>query len=120
MACDVSDGTFPDSIDTVGLSVLAAKYVKNMGVGKEGPNKEQMQAVFKLTRGLTFVTRLPAESDAHYAGRGAKLNEKGRIIFWYRTEGGQRYRIVHADLKVSTAAEAPNVPGATRVAPPRQ
>ena len=120
MAYDVSDGTFPDSLDTVGLSVLAAKYVKKMAVGKEGPSKEQMQAVLKLTRGITFVTRLPAESDAHYVGRGAKINEKGRIIFWYRPEGEQQYRVVHADLTASNVAEPPDVQGARRVVPPKQ
>lgn len=113
--CEVADGTFPDSIDTIGLSVIAAKYVKKMGLGKDGPNKEQMQAIFKLTRGLTFVTRLPVDSEAHYAGQGVKLNEGGRVIFWYRPEGEQQYRVVHADLKVSNAAEPPNVPGAIRV-----
>lgn len=118
-ACEVSDGTFPDSLDLVGLSVLAGKYVKKMDLGKEGPNKEQMKAIIELTRGLNFVTRLPAWSEAHYAGRGAKLNGSDRVIFWYRPDGEQQYRVVHADLEVSVSAEPPDVPGAKRVAPPK-
>ncbi len=121
MACDIEDGQFPDSIDTVGLSNLAAKFVRKMGIGKEGPDKEQMQRVIKLTRGLSFVSGLSADTEAHYAGRGAKLNEKERIVFWYRPEGKEAsYRVIHADLTVSAASVAPMLPDAIRVVPNTQ
>ena len=40
------------------------------------------------------------EADAHYAGKGVKVDATDTPIFWYRPEGKAKYRVIRADLSV--------------------
>lgn len=66
----------------------------------------------KVGRGLFFAaTQLP-DADAHYAGKGVKMGDKDRPVYWYRPKDQEIYRIVWADLSTTEADTAPIVPGA--------
>ena len=72
-----------------------------------------------VTRGLVFAFDLPADADAHYAGRGVLRGAADKPIFWYRPKDAQKYRVIYADLSVRDADTAPRVPNAQPVARPR-
>ncbi len=58
-----------------------------------------------VTRGLIFASTLPAGSNWHYAGKGVKLGEADRAIFWYRPEGSDVYRVIYGDLSINDMPE---------------
>ena len=68
-----------------------------------------------IGRGMTFALELPESADAHYAGKGVKLGEPDRPIFWYKPEGAKTYRVIYADLSVKEAEQSPEVAGAVRL-----
>jgi hypothetical protein len=64
---------------------------------------------------IQIALELPDSADAHYAGRGVKLNTPSRPIFWYKPEGSARDRVILADLSVNDEDVARQVPGAKRI-----
>jgi hypothetical protein len=75
-----------------------------------------MDATVTFAHGVTFVLSLPADADAHYAGKAVAKGTPDRPIFWYKPTGTKKYRVIYADLSVREADAAPNVPGAKPVA----
>jgi hypothetical protein len=115
---DVADGAFPETLpfDTKVIVALLSKL--NLGNGKVPSDKafkEATELSTQLGRGLGFVLLLPPEANAHYAGKGVKRDTPDVPIFWYRPQGGDKYRVIHADLSVRDADTAPSVPGAQPV-----
>jgi outer membrane lipoprotein-sorting protein len=78
----------------------------------EAGMQEFAKVQMPLQRGLLFVFSLPANADAHYAGKGVKLGAADRPIFWYRPKNAKKYRVIYADLSVRDADAPPNVPNA--------
>jgi anti-sigma-K factor RskA len=68
--------------------------------------------------GLAFVSSLPPNADAHYAGKGLSLGAADKPIFWYRPKSSKKYRVIYADLSVRDADARPNVPNAEPVPRP--
>lgn len=66
------------------------------------PLPEEKQArIAKLARGFDFVERLYwAGSDWHYAGRGIRLGQADKPIFWYRRADMEKYHVIFGDLRV--------------------
>jgi hypothetical protein len=115
-ACaEMSGGAFPDSLDT--QSVMKLMIAAALGKAKDGPKEEDIDRLIKqsmtIGRGFQFALTLPAAADAHYAGKGVKMDAPNRPIFWYRLEGSQRYRVLDATLMVRDDDAAPQVDGAT-------
>jgi hypothetical protein len=81
----------------------------------EAGMKEFIKVQIPLQRGLLFAFALPPEADAHYAGKGVKLGEADKPIFWYRPKDSKKYRVIYADLTVRDADAPPNVPNAQPV-----
>jgi len=71
---------------------------------------EILKATKQIQPGLTFVSNLSPEADAHYAGKGIKLDAADMPIFWYRPKDAKTYRVVYADLTVRDAETAPKAP----------
>ncbi len=69
----------------------------------------------KVSRGPWFADRLPPEADAHYAGKGVKVDATGTPIFWYRPEGKGKYRMIRADLSVIETDTPPEISGAKAI-----
>jgi hypothetical protein len=96
---------------------------KKFGLEKgEKPSAKQVpeyiETVLELIPGSTFVSLLPADADAHYAGKGVSLGAADTPIFWYRPMDSQNYRVIYGDLSVRAADTAPSVAGAERVPTP--
>jgi hypothetical protein len=76
---------------------------------------ELMKQSVTIGRGVQFVLQLPASADAHYAGKGVKRDAKDTPIFWYKSEGAKKYRVIYANLSIHDADTAPQVAGAVRI-----
>ncbi len=68
-----------------------------------------------VIRGITFVQTLPASSNWFYAGKGVKLGDADRAIFWYRPQGSDAYRVVYGDLSIKVLSEE-NLPKVSKKA----
>ena len=116
---DLADGEFPDKLHLF----IAPSLMTKLGFDKdkqpdEDRMKELMQQITRIGRGVQFALLLEEESDAHYAGAGAKRGDAERAIFWYKPEKSNTYRVVFADLTVRDSATAPEVPNAQRLSTP--
>jgi len=113
---DISNGEFPDTLSPVGQTFFIAKHTKTRW---KNPSDDDMQQLVKqigsIGRGLNFALTLPESADAHYAGKGVKQGTADRSIFWYKSEGSKKYRIIDADLSVKDADQPPQVSGAERL-----
>ena len=114
MGCGtMSGGEFPDAIGLLAQTLFLTKHTKERF---KNASNEEMQKIIKdfspITRGFRFALELPANCDAHYAGKGVKQGTADRPIFWYRPEGRTTYRVIGADLSVKDAETAPQVSGA--------
>ncbi|MGO9919580.1 MAG: hypothetical protein ACLQIB_33395, partial [Isosphaeraceae bacterium] len=136
----LTGAAFPDLLDLQTMMQMVAKEVgKKLAVempaekpdrGKEKPNTQQMQksmeagmqktmdVQIRLQRGLLFALMLPADADAHYAGKGVSLGAADKPIFWYRPKDAKKYRVIYADLSVRDADAPPSVPNAQPVPGP--
>jgi outer membrane lipoprotein-sorting protein len=117
MAANMNDGMFLDKIDTASMQALIIKNTLSR-MKKDNTKdltQEMMNNTMTVGRGLLFALQLPESADVHYAGKGVKLNEPDRPIFWYKPEGSNTYRVVYADLSVKDAQTAPQVEGAVRI-----
>ena len=99
------DGTFPPTINPAELAKLAMEMVKKGEFGQgETTEQERLQHTIQMTRGLTFLLNLPAESNWRYAGEDVKFGDAETAIFWYRPEGSETYRVIYGDLSVKDVA----------------
>ncbi len=112
--CELSEGPFPDSLEAKSLmpmvmvSKMSSKALENL---MESHSQEEIMAsVRKIQPGLTFVSLLPPEAGAHYAGKGVSLGAADTPIFWYRPDENAKYRVVYGDLSVREAETPPSVP----------
>jgi outer membrane lipoprotein-sorting protein len=106
----MSGGEFPDALGPFGQILFLAKHTKERF---KNASNEEVQRIMKdfspIARGFRFALELPASSDAHYAGKGVKRGAADRPIFWYKPEGGAKYRVIGADLSVKDAETSPRV-----------
>jgi outer membrane lipoprotein-sorting protein len=117
---ELSGGEFLDALDTASMSKVMIKYVVAASTKDKGDDAtlELMKKSVTIGRGISFALKLPEAAEAHYAGKGVKLGEPERPIFWYKPEGSKKYRVIYADLTVKDADRAPEVPGAVRLEKP--
>jgi len=80
----------------------------------EAGAQETVKVQMPLQRGIMFAM-MPAEADAHYAGKGVSLGAAATPIFWYRPKDAQKFRVIYADLSVRDADSAPNQIGSIPV-----
>ena len=108
-----TDGTFPAELE---LNIKAAGKLFQQVKEKMGLKFEEGKAPdftnpqfsefylirLRIIRGLGFTSRLrrSSDSDWHYAGKGVKLGDAERPIFWYRPKGSDTYRVIYGDLNV--------------------
>lgn len=118
---DLSRGEFPETVDMASLMQQLPKlFVTKLDVKNgKGPTDEEtkqlMQVALKIGRGFGFMLQLPESADAHYAGKGVKLDTPDRPIFWYKPKDSAKYRVLYADLSLRDADTAPEVAEAVRI-----
>ena len=121
LCCQTSSGDFPPSLGVAAIAEVSARYMSQLLQKKqlkvEDLTGDKLHEMTKISRGFSFSTLLGIDSDAdaHYAGKGVKLNDKDRPIFWYRPKGTDSYRVIYADLSVQEQAVAPRIEGAVKV-----
>ena len=103
----VKDGRFPPTIDPTKLAKYSMEMVKNGQFINDGQISEEQQyeKSLKMTYGLMFLLKMPADSNWRYAGENVKFGDAGTAIFWYRPEGSQTYRVIYGDLSVQDVAQ---------------
>jgi hypothetical protein len=102
------DGTFPDAVGTESfmkqMPLLGEKLAQS-GLSEEEGAKLGAKLGITLPRGMFFLQLLETEDKYHYAGKGVKLGDVDKAIFWYRPEGAETYRVIYGDLSVKDVSE---------------
>jgi len=96
-------GQFPDSVaveDYIKEAPAIGKKMTELSLSE----KEQAELGMKLSRHLLFIRFFKGEGQWHYAGKGVKLGEADKTIFWYQPKGSQTYRVIYGDLSVKDVA----------------
>jgi len=107
----VKDGRFPPTLDPTKLAKLSMEMAQKGQFVDEGQisEQEQLEKSMKMTQGLMFLLKLPADSNWRYAGEDVNFGEADKAIFWYKPEGSETYRVIYGDLNVKDVA-AENLP----------
>lgn len=98
------DGTFPDTIST-------NVYMKDVGaLGQkiptlDIPDSEKEQIGSNFAKGMIFLQKFEMGGKWGYAGKGVKLGEGEKVIFWYQPEGSNAYRAIYGDLRAADIAQ---------------
>lgn len=112
---EYNEGALPDALNVNSLHQASKGIATKIASGNpRDPAAIQQKVMDEMTpigRGLSFLALL---TDAHYAGKGVKLNEKDRPILWYRPAGATKYRVIDASLAV-TEIDAKDLPKADSV-----
>jgi len=79
---------------------------------KKGPYYQELQKQFdehlqtyaphfgNITDGFGLINELPAKSDWHYNGQEATLGDANTVIFWYKPNDTEFYRVIYGDLSI--------------------
>jgi hypothetical protein len=95
----ILDGKFPEAVGTEHymkqMPLLGEKLVQS-GLSVEEAGKLGT----KFPKGMFFLQLFETDGKYHYAGKGVKLGEADKAIFWYCPEGSKTYRVIYGDLSV--------------------
>ena len=104
----LGNGEFPEDVSV-------EYYVKQTPMLEEKFDKldlsdeEELEVGMKLQRHILFIRFFKGEGQWHYAGKGVKLGDADKAIFWYRPKDSPTYRVIYGDLTVKDIA-AENLP----------
>jgi hypothetical protein len=99
----LGNGIFPDSVaveDYLKEAPAIGKKIGELGLSE----KEQGELGMKLAKHLLFIRFFKGEGKWHYEGRGVKLGDANKAIFWYKPKDSQTYRVIYGDLHVKDVA----------------
>jgi outer membrane lipoprotein-sorting protein len=98
------NGMFPEKMSTEDLMNLTPRIgekISQMNIS----NEEGTRLGMTFPRGMIFFQQLdPSGADWHYAGKGVKLGDADKAIFWYRPKGSENYRVIFGDLSAEDVA----------------
>ena len=95
-----SDGHFPDKLDGVALLVSQGEMISKKNEELGMTEKEKLATSIQITKGLLFIQNLAPASDWQYTGKGVTTNDAMSIIFRYKPEGSETYRVIYGNLAV--------------------
>ncbi len=98
-----SDGHFPDKLDGVALLVSQGEIINKKTDELGMTEKEKSEASIQIVKGLLFIQNLALDSDWQYTGKGIATDDAMSIIFRYKPEGSETYRVIYGDLAVEDA-----------------
>jgi hypothetical protein len=105
----VLDGRFPETLgveDLVKIAPLLGEKLKQSNLSEEEGTRTGMT----FGRGLMFFQMIVEEGcNWHYAGKGVKLGDADKPVFWYQPKGAEIYRVIYGDLHVEDV-EADQLP----------
>jgi len=97
------DGKFPDRLsaeDFMAQVPLIGAKIDQLDISDE----QKLQRGMQLGRGITFFQFLRHQNEYHYAGKGVKLGDAEKAIFWYQPENSKNWRVIYGDLSVKDVA----------------
>jgi hypothetical protein len=97
------DGQFPDGVsveDHLKQAPAMGKKLEDLGMSE----KEQLELGMKLQQHLLFIRFFKGQGKWHYAGKGVKLGDADKAIFWYQPKDSETYRVIYGDLSVKDVA----------------
>jgi len=114
----VGDGQFPDGValeDFMKQTPVIAKKFDALTVS----DAQKTELGVKLQKHILFLRFFQGEGQWYYRGKGVKLGETDKPIFWYRPRDAQTYRVIYGDLHVAEVApeSLPEPPAADDVPP---
>ena len=103
-------GTFPDALSP--NQVAADSH----NVEKEMSDAEGIEFGERLARAFLLIAR---HRESQYSGKGVKLGDAEKAVFWYRPKGSETYKVIYGDLRIEDVAEEdlPTVESPEKAAP---
>ncbi len=95
----VLDGSFPERLKLEDL-MEAPIDVEQLDL----PAEEIMQLGTRVARGYMFLHVLAQGDGYEYVGKGVKLGDADKAVFWYRPQGSDTHRVIYGDLSVRDVA----------------
>jgi len=98
----VRDGFFPDSLSLMDwYKQYPQAEEKLMVSGLDKSLWEKMKT--QIARSMLFVNVVKVDGEIQYAGRGVRLGDADRPVFWYRSSQNPSgpYRVIYGDLHVA-------------------
>ena len=92
--CERTNGNFPDSL--------------RLGDLMKGIPEKEFTSVFAKPEALNRLNgtiALQTEASARYAGKGVKLGDATKAVFWYKPEGSETYKVIYGDLSIKEVTE---------------
>ncbi|MHC4734039.1 MAG: anti-sigma factor family protein [Planctomycetota bacterium] len=93
------DGKFPEAVGTKQYMTqipLIGEKLAQSGLSEDEATKLAMA----VPRGMFFLQLLEIDGKYHYAGKGVKLGDAEKAIFWYKPERSKNWRVIYGDLSV--------------------
>jgi len=103
MAERIGDGYFPDGVAVEDYLKQAGSITKKFEAMKLS-SEEEMALGKKMQQFLLFTRFFKGEGKWYYRGKGVKLGEADKAIFWYRPKDSKTYRVIYGDLRVEDVA----------------
>ena len=104
----IEDGQFPDSIDLGGIAKVGLKLdegLKRLNL----TDQEELEVATRFGQGLVFIRFFKGEGQWNYVGKGVKLGDSEKAVFWYQPKDSENYRVIYGDLHVEDV-EADKLP----------
>ncbi|MCX5643657.1 MAG: hypothetical protein NTZ17_03075 [Phycisphaerae bacterium] len=103
MAEKFGDGQFPDGVAVEDYLKQVPSITKKCEQLKLS-DEEQLVLGKKMQQYLLFTRFFKGDGKWYYRGKGVKLGEAEKAIFWYRPRDSKTYRVVYGDLHVADVA----------------
>jgi hypothetical protein len=97
------DGQFPDGVAVEDYLKRAPEITKKCEQLKLS-DEEHLSLGKKMQQYLLFTRFFKGEGKWYYRGKGVKLGEAEKAIFWYRPRDSKTYRVIYGDLHVADVA----------------
>jgi hypothetical protein len=98
-----NDGQFPDGVSVQDYLKQVPSITKKFEAMKLS-SEEEMALGKKMQQFLLFTRFFKGEGKWYYRGKGVKLGEADKAIFWYRPKDWKTYRVIYGNLRVEDVA----------------
>lgn len=93
-------GNFPESLGLEDFMNFVGQIQEEADESKMS-DEEQVLLGMHFARGFMFFQQMgPSNIRWRYIGKGVKLGDADKAVFWYRPEGSKTYRVIYGDLSV--------------------
>jgi hypothetical protein len=103
MAETFGEGQFPDGVALEDYLKQVPQITRKFEQLKLS-DEEQLVLGKKMQQYILFLRFFKGEGKWYYRGKGVKLGEADKAIFWYRPKDSKTYRVIYGDLRVEDVA----------------